>query len=61
VNIMFAVNEFLAKIMNSFPQYDVKMTETHHTQKLDCPKRYSNFSLADQIIKNLAAEKDMES
>ena len=56
VNIMFAVNEFLAKIMDSFPQYDVKMTETHHTQKLDAPSGTA-ISLADQIIENLLRKK----
>lgn len=56
VNIMFAVNEFLAKIMDSFPQYDVKMTETHHTQKLDAPSGTA-ISLADQITGNMLRKK----
>jgi 4-hydroxy-tetrahydrodipicolinate reductase len=59
VNIMFAVNEFLAKIMNSFPQYDVKITETHHTQKLDSPSGTA-ISLAEQILKNLERKKHWE-
>jgi len=37
VNIFFALNEYLADIMNSFPQYDVSVEESHHTQKLDAP------------------------
>ncbi|MCC8095258.1 MAG: 4-hydroxy-tetrahydrodipicolinate reductase, partial [Tannerellaceae bacterium] len=37
VNIFFAVNKYLAGLMNNFPDYDVKMTETHHIHKLDAP------------------------
>ena len=37
VNIFFALNKHLAKIMNQFPAYDVKMMETHHIHKLDAP------------------------
>ena len=37
VNIFFALNKYLAGIMNQFPAYDVKMEETHHIHKLDAP------------------------
>lgn len=37
VAIFSAVNRYLAKLMNQFPQYDVAMTETHHVHKLDAP------------------------
>ena len=37
VNIFFALNKYLAKIMNDFPAYDVRMVETHHVHKLDAP------------------------
>lgn len=33
VAIFSAVNKYLAKIMNQFPQYDVEMEETHHVHK----------------------------
>lgn len=49
VNIFFAVNTYLAKIMNGFPQYDVSMTEVHHTQKLDAPSGTA-ISLAEDIM-----------
>jgi 4-hydroxy-tetrahydrodipicolinate reductase len=52
VNILFAVNEYLAKIMNSYNQYDVRMEETHHTQKLDAPSGTA-ISIAEQIISRL--------
>lgn len=35
VAIFAAVNKYLAKIMNQFPNYDVSMVETHHVHKLD--------------------------
>ena len=56
VNIMFAVNEYLAQIMNSFPGYNVSITETHHTQKLDAPSGTA-ITLADQIIKEIRRKK----
>jgi len=49
VNIFFALNKFLAKKMNDFPQYDVSMTEVHHTQKLDAPSGTA-ITLAEDII-----------
>lgn len=52
VNIMFALNEYLAKIMNRFSQYDVSMKEIHHVHKLDHPSGTA-ISLANGIIKNL--------
>ena len=52
VNILFAVNEYLADIMNKFGQYDVSIEETHHTQKLDSPSGTA-ISIADQVIAHL--------
>ncbi len=52
VNILFAVNEHLAGIMNNFGQYDVRMEETHHTQKLDAPSGTA-ITIAEQIISRL--------
>jgi 4-hydroxy-tetrahydrodipicolinate reductase len=49
VNIFFAVNKFLARIMKEFPQYDVSMTEVHHSQKLDAPSGTA-ITLAEDII-----------
>lgn len=51
VNITFAVNQYLAKVMNGQPSYKVSMAETHHTQKLDAPSGTA-ITLAEQIIKN---------
>lgn len=49
VNIFFAVNRYLARIMAQFPQYTPDMTETHHIHKLDHPSGTA-LMLADQII-----------
>ena len=52
VNIFAAVNVFLAKLMNSYPNYNVEMTEIHHTQKLDAPSGTA-ITLAEGILENL--------
>lgn len=52
VAIFSALNRYLAKIMNGFPQYDVSLTETHHVHKLDAPSGTA-ITLAEGILKNL--------
>lgn len=52
VNIFFALNKYLAKIMNQFPSYNVSMTETHHIHKLDAPSGTA-ITLAEGILENL--------
>lgn len=52
VNIFFEVNCLLAKLMNSQLDYDVKMTEIHHTQKKDSPSGTA-ITLASQIMEQL--------
>lgn len=49
VNITFAVNRYLAKIMNTQPTYKVSISETHHTQKLDAPSGTA-ITLAEQLM-----------
>lgn len=49
VNILFAVNSYLARIMNDYTDYKVTIDETHHTNKLDSPSGTAE-TLADQII-----------
>ena len=56
VNILFAVNEYLAKIMDKFSQYDVIIEETHHTQKLDAPSGTA-ISIAEQILSGIQRKK----
>ena len=52
VAIFSAVNKYLAKIMNSYPAYDVRMEETHHVHKLDAPSGTA-ITLAEQIEKEI--------
>lgn len=52
VNLFFALNKKLAELMNPFDQYDVDMTEVHHTQKLDAPSGTA-VTLAEGIIEGL--------
>ena len=52
VAIFSAVNRYLAKIMNGFPQYDAHMEETHHIHKIDAPSGTA-ITLAEGIIDNI--------
>jgi 4-hydroxy-tetrahydrodipicolinate reductase len=49
VNILFAMNQQLARIMDRFPAYRASMEEVHHVHKLDAPSGTA-ISLADQIL-----------
>ena len=53
VNIFFALNNYLAKIMNGFANYEVSMEETHHIHKLDAPSGTA-ITLAEGIIENIS-------
>jgi 4-hydroxy-tetrahydrodipicolinate reductase len=52
VNIFFELNKLLAKLMDRQADYDVKMTEIHHTQKKDAPSGTA-ITLAEQILESL--------
>lgn len=52
VAIFSAVNKYLARLMNQFPQYDVKMSETHHIHKLDAPSGTA-ITLAEDLCTQL--------
>ena len=52
VAIFSAVNRYLAKIMNGFPQYSVEMEEVHHVHKLDAPSGTA-ITLAEEILNDL--------
>jgi len=51
VNIFFELNRHLAKIMNRQADYDIELTEVHHTAKKDAPSGTA-ITLAEQIIEN---------
>ena len=52
VNLFFELNKKLAELMALHSEYDVEMTEIHHTQKLDAPSGTA-ISLAEDILKTL--------
>lgn len=52
VNIFFVLNKYLARIMNNYSDYDVKMEETHHIHKLDAPSGTA-ITLAEGVIENI--------
>jgi 4-hydroxy-tetrahydrodipicolinate reductase len=52
VNIFFELNRLLAKLMGKQEEYDVKLTEVHHTQKKDAPSGTA-ITLAEQILESL--------
>ncbi|MCL1934043.1 MAG: 4-hydroxy-tetrahydrodipicolinate reductase [Candidatus Azobacteroides sp.] len=56
VNIFFALNKYLAKIMNNFPTYDVRIEEVHHIHKLDSPSGTA-ITLAEHILENINRKK----
>jgi len=57
VNIFFALNQFLAKMMDTQAQYEVEMEEIHHTEKLDAPSGTA-ITLAEGIFENLHRKTD---
>lgn len=56
VNIFFAVNKYLAKLMKRYRQYEISMEEIHHTQKLDAPSGTA-ITLAEGIIGEIDRKK----
>ena len=51
VNLFFELNIYLAKLMNKYDNYNVSLTEIHHTQKKDAPSGTA-ITLAEQILAN---------
>lgn len=51
VNLFFALNEYLAKLMNKHHDYQASMVEIHHTEKLDAPSG-TGITLAEGLIAN---------
>ncbi|KAL0263919.1 UNVERIFIED_CONTAM: hypothetical protein PYX00_011204 [Menopon gallinae] len=51
VNLFFALNERLAKLMAPFPEYHPQLKEIHHSHKLDVPSGTA-ITLAEGVIEN---------
>ena len=60
VNILFAINKQLAKLMDSYPEYAPHMTEVHHIHKLDAPSGTAK-TLQEAIGEKRLAVADIES
>jgi 4-hydroxy-tetrahydrodipicolinate reductase len=56
VNLFFKINEYLAKMMNGFPEYEITMDEIHHSEKKDAPSGTA-ISLAEGILKHVTRKK----
>jgi 4-hydroxy-tetrahydrodipicolinate reductase len=52
VNLFFTLNNYLAKLMNNYGEYEASIEEIHHIHKLDSPSG-TGITLADGLIKNL--------
>ncbi|MBK8967865.1 MAG: 4-hydroxy-tetrahydrodipicolinate reductase [Saprospiraceae bacterium] len=52
VNLFFALNRYLARLMNSHQEYDPSVTEIHHVHKLDAPSGTAR-TLTDDLLQNL--------
>lgn len=59
VNIFWAVNQKLAQLMNTQPQYEVTMEEIHHTEKLDAPSGTA-VKTAEVILKDLSRKQNWQ-
>ncbi len=57
VNIFFRLNQFLANMMKSYPDYEPSMEEIHHTEKKDAPSGTA-ITLAEGMLKSLTNKND---
>jgi len=60
VNLFFKLNKELAKMMNKFSDYNVKVEETHHTKKLDAPSGTA-ITLTEGLLENIDCKSKWES
>jgi 4-hydroxy-tetrahydrodipicolinate reductase len=56
VNIFFELNKRLAALMSLHPEYQVSITELHHTQKKDAPSGTA-ITLAEQVLETNPGKK----
>ena len=53
VNLFFAVNRYLARLLDEHPEYAPAITETHHVHKLDAPSGTAR-TLVNDLTRMLA-------
>ena len=56
VNIFFEINKRVAALMAPHPEYEVQITEIHHTEKKDAPSGTA-ITLAEQILEKIQRKK----
>ena len=56
VNILFRLNQWLADVMNRFPEFNVELSEVHHIHKKDAPSGTA-ITLAEDIVKKIDRKK----
>ena len=56
VNLFFEINKQAAALMEPYDNYNVSMTEIHHTEKKDAPSGTA-ISLAEQILAQIGRKK----
>jgi 4-hydroxy-tetrahydrodipicolinate reductase len=56
VNIFFEVNKRLASLMAAHDDYEIQLTEIHHTAKKDAPSG-TGITLAEQVLENIPRKK----
>jgi 4-hydroxy-tetrahydrodipicolinate reductase len=56
VNLFFQLNEYLARLMEACPDYEISLEEIHHVHKKDAPSG-TGITLAEGILKNIPRKK----
>jgi 4-hydroxy-tetrahydrodipicolinate reductase len=56
VNVFFEVNKRLAALMAPHDDYEIQLTEIHHTQKKDAPSGTA-ITLAEQVLQQISRKK----
>jgi len=57
VNIFFELNKRLAALMKLHEDYEIQLTEIHHTEKKDAPSGTA-ITLAEQVLENIPRKKN---
>ena len=60
VNVMFAVTDYMSRLLGQFGGYSPYMIEMHHCHKLDAPSGTAR-SLGDIVDKNMGTQVDIQS
>jgi 4-hydroxy-tetrahydrodipicolinate reductase len=59
MNLFFALNKYLARLMNPMDDYEISIKEIHHVHKLDAPSGTA-ITLANDLIANVDRKEKWE-